>query len=224
MAAPKLPSLAAVQSFQTMDQLHFLATGERMPPVAGDACPHPPEYYIKKTHERQQRSRAYAMLVDAARASRCIIPVKPGEVNGVSFNRALSLRGSIVLFHGEQPVMTLWPDGRDHVEPTPPPSEASSPRSRFRLRSPPMRAAGTDAPLSRCVSPIVVAGSAAAQVSVEIQSRLRPNFRRLLADLSSEGLSLELEEWEEELQRAQEHVDAIREEIMSRACECTEEV
>lgn len=193
-----------------------------MPPIAGDACPHPPDYYIKKTQERQQRSRAYAMLIDTARASRCIVPVKPGEVNGVSYNRALSLRGSIVLFRGEQPVMTLWPDGHEHTEPTPPPSEASSPRSRFRLRSPPLRAAMAG---SRCVSPMHPATPPVENASAaSFQSRLRPNFRRLLADLSSEGLSLELEEWEEELQRAQEHVDAIREEIMSRACECTEEV
>lgn len=217
MAAPKLPTLVAVQSFQTMDQLHFLATGERMPPVAGDACPHPPEYYIKKTHERQQRQRAYAMLIDLARASNAIVPVKPGEVNGVAYDRALSLRGSIVLFKGERPVMTLWPDGREHVEPTPPTSEASSPRCRFRLRSPPLHATAAPASESRCVSPM-------AALPTELPSRLRPNFRRFLAELSAEGLSLELEEWDEELRRAQEHVDAIREEMTVRATFCSEEV
>lgn len=215
MSAPKLPSLVAVQSFQTMDQLHFLATGERMPSVAGDACPHPPEYYIKKTQERQQRQRAYAMLIDVARSSSAIVPVKPGEVNGVGYDRVLSLRCSLVLFKGERPVMTLWPDGSEHIEPTPPPSEASSPRSRFRLRSPPLHAKGGAE--SHCVSPI-------APLPTELQSRLRPNFRRFLADLSEEGLSLELEEWEEELRRSQEHVDAIREEITLRATFCSEEV
>ena len=207
-----------------MDQLHFLATGERMPPVAGDACPHPPEYYIKKTQERQQRQRAYAMLIDSARTSHSIVPVKPGEVNGVAYDRALSLRGSIVLFKGERPVMTLWPDGREHVEPTPPPSEASSPRCRFRLRSPPLRGMAA-APESRCISPIQVPGVAgAATLPTELPSRLRPNFRRFLGELSAEGLSLELEEWEEELRRAQEHVDAIREEIVRRSMFAGEDV
>jgi hypothetical protein len=63
-----------------------------------------------------------------------------------------------------------------------------------------------------------------AALPTELPSRLRPNFRRFLAELSAEGLSLELEEWDEELRRAQEHVDAIREEITVRATFCSEEV
>jgi hypothetical protein len=198
-----------VPSFQTMDQLHFLATGERMPPIAGDACPHPPDYYIQKTHQRQQRSRAYAMLVDTARVSSAIIPVKPGEVNGTPYDRVLGIRGGLVLFKGDTSVMTLWPDGRDHVEPTPPSSEASSPRKGFRLRTPPF---GTSAPppTARSMSPIAVG------IPVEM-SRLRPNFRRFLADLSTDALAVEFEEWEEDLRRAQEHVDAIREEMTGRS-------
>jgi hypothetical protein len=63
------------------------------------------------------------------------------------------------------------------------------------------------------MSPIVVEIAATAYTS----SRLRPNFRRFLAELSADALSVEFEEWEEELRRAQEHVDAIREEMMRRS-------
>jgi hypothetical protein len=183
-----------------------------MPPIAGDACPHPPDYYIQKTHQRQQRSRAYAMLVDTAPVSSAIVSVKPGEVNGTPYDRVLGIRGGLVLFKGDSVVMTLWPDGRDHVEPTPPSSEASSPRKGFCLRTPPF---GTSAPppTARSMSPIVVEIAATAYTS----SRLRPNFRRFLAELSADALSVEFEEWEEELRRAQEHVDAIREEMMRRS-------
>ena len=180
-----------------------------MPPIAGDACPHPPEYYIQKTSQRQQRSRAYAMLVDTARVSSAIVPVKPGEVNGVPYDRVLGIRGGLVLFKGDASVMTLWPDGRDHVEPTPPSSEASSPRKGFRLRTPPFGAISVPPPTPRSVSPIVVEVAAAT-------TRLRPNFRRFLAELSADALAVEFEEWEEDLRRAQEHVDAIREEMTSR--------
>lgn len=207
---PRLPSITNVPSFQTMDQLHFLATGERMPPIAGDACPHPPEYYIQKTHQRQQRSRAYAMLVDTARVCSAVIPVKPGEVNGVPYDRVLGIRGGLVLFKGDAAVMTLWPDGREHVDPTPPASEVSSPRNGFRLRTPPF---GTSAPppAARSMSPIGV------EVAATASSRLRPNFRRFLTGLSVDALAIEFEEWEDELSRAQEHLDAICEEMVQRS-------
>ncbi len=221
--APRFPAMATVPSFQTMDRLHFLATGERLPPIAGDACPHPTEYYIKKTSQRQQRARAYTMLIDTARSSNMILPVKPGEVNGVHYNKILGIRGGIILFDGDQSVMTLWPDGREVVEPTPPSSEASSPRRGFRLRSPPFTAAAGG---GRSVSPILgvdVDDPTGEEVSVErvqvvtppplptqFVSRLRPNFRRLLVELSDEALAMELEEWSEECARAEEHVQAIQ--------------
>jgi hypothetical protein len=201
-----------------MDRLHFLATGERLPPIGGDECPHPTEYYIKKTSQRQQRARAYTMLIDIARSSNMILPVKPGEVNGVLYNKILGIRSGIILFDGEQSVMTLWPDGREVVEPTPPSSEASSPRRGFRLRSPPFVAASGG---GRSVSPILAVDVdilAGEEVPVQqspplpthFVSRLRPNFRRLLAELSDDALAMELEEWTEECARAEEHVQAIQ--------------
>ena len=48
-------------------------------------------------------------------------------------------------------------------------------------------------------------------------SRLRPNFRRFLTELSAEALAMEFEEWEDQLSRAQEHVDAVREEMTRRS-------
>jgi hypothetical protein len=218
-SAPRFPSMATVPSFQTMDRLHFLATGERLPPIAGDACPHPTEYYIKKTSQRQQRARAYTMLIDAARSSNMILSVKPGEVNGVHYNKILGIRGGIILFDGDQSVMTLWPDGREVVEPTPPSSEASSPRRGFRLRTPPFVAASCG---GRSVSPIlgvdvddpsgeeVVVQPTPHPLPTHFVSRLRPNFRRLLSELSDEALAMELEEWSEECARAEEHIQAIQ--------------
>lgn len=224
-SVPRFPSMASVPSFQTMDQLHFLATGERLPPIAGDACPHPPEYYIRQTQQRQQRARAYAMLIDMARSSNMILPVKPGTVNGVFYDKILGIRGGIILFQGDQSVMTLWPDGREHIEPTPPSSEASSPRRQFHLRSPPLAAMMGGV---RPVSPVTTATAEEHPLATDMAvsphplpttfttSRLRPTFRRFLIELSDDALAMELEEWSEEVKRAQEHMDAVKEELARR--------
>ena len=213
--APKLPSLATVASFQTMDKLHYLATGEHLSPISGDACPHPTEYYILMTQRKQQRRRAYDMLFESARKGHGITPVKPGEVNGVRYDKVLGGNGCIILYHGAQPVMNLWPTGEEVVEPTPPPSEAASPARAFCL--------GPAPALYASIPPIPEEGEIAsatvppARAAPAAPGRLRRAYRRFLMEYSDECLAAELEEWKEELARAEEHVRAIEEEVMRRA-------
>jgi hypothetical protein len=204
---PKLPSLTTVASFQTMDKLHYLATGEHLSPISGDACPHPTEYYILMTQRKQQRRRAYDMLFESARKGHGITPVKPGEVNGVRYDHVLGGNGVITLYHGTQAVMTLRPTGEEVVEPTPPPSEAASPARAFCLGP---------APAMYAAIPPIPEEEEGWALEPAPAGRLRKNYRRFLMEHSDECLAAELEEWKEELARAEEHVRAIEEEMARR--------
>jgi hypothetical protein len=201
---PKVPSLSSVASFQTMDKLHYLATGEHLSPISGDACPHPTEYYILMTHRKQQRRRAYDMLLETARKSPGRNQVKAGEVNGVRYDHVLGGNGFIILYQGLQPVMDLWPTGEEVAEPTPPPSEAASPARAFCLRAPPS--------MMRAIPPILEDE----MTGIAVTSRLRRHYQRFLIERSDESLTAELEEWKEELARAEEYVRAIQEEVARR--------
>ena len=207
-AAPKLPSLAAVPSFQTMDKLHYLATGEHLSPISGDACPHPTEYYILMTQRKQQRRRAYDMLFELARKEPGITHVKPGEVNGVAYDHVLGGNGCMILYHGSYPVMNLWPNGEEGSDPTPPPSEAASPARVFCLGPPPS--------VFDAIPPIPEE-----ETIIRIPERLRRNYRRFLMEYSDECIAAELEEWKEDIARAEEYVRAIHEEMGRRRTAAT---
>lgn len=201
MNPPKIPSLQPVLSFQSLDQAHYFATGEHLPSGDGSACPHPAEYYIKKTIERQQRQRAYELYANGPthifKSDFKPIPVKAGCVNDISFTAVQrGLNREIFLLNGAERVMILWPDGREHVEPTPVHSGTATPVRRFQLQPPPPPAAVTQEQQS--------------------SSRLRKNFLRFLTELSMEALLLEQEEWKEEMERAREHMIAVEEEMKRR--------
>ncbi len=192
-----------------MDQAFFLATGEHLPSRRGDACPHPLEWYILKAQQRQQRARAYTILLPRLDGfSARPIAVKPGSVHGVNYSFAqLGAENEIHLYDGiswEKPVLTLWPDGHEEEEITP----ASTP-VRFTLRAVPSHAR------SRAVSPIPesseedITGIVDAARAAACSCRLRKGFLQMLDKMSVESLRAELEGWQEEVARAQEHLDAV---------------
>lgn len=221
-------------SFRSLDQAHFIATGEHLPPRAGDACPMPVEHHIQKTLQRQQRQHAWTVYIEQMRGPNGIVSQlkKKGSVNGVAFDsiepqgEALDENGqpSLALFNGSQKVMELWADGRELVEPTPAASLCASPVPRFQLRAP--WALGEDAP-----SPIVGIDDSAALSELAADntfvtaggdptqtrfSRLRRNFMHLLHIIPDDALWAEYEEWQEEVARAHEHLDAVMQEIARR--------
>jgi hypothetical protein len=213
----RFPSLGQLRipSFGTLDQLHFIATGEHMSPIPGDACPHPAEWYIKKTVEKQQRQRAYEYLVkkyDILKGSHAPRHVKGGVVNDAAYTSIQrGQQDEIILWEGTQKVMVLWPDGREEVDATPIASGAATPAQPFQLRAPPMARADTLSPVPTDFS---------TKLEIEIPPirfpHLRKNYIRMLTELSDSLLETELEEWTEDMQRAAEHVAAIQKEIAAR--------
>lgn len=203
-----MSKLTSQPSFNTMDQAFFLATGEHLPSRRGDACPHPLEWYILKAQQRQQRARAYTILLPRLDGTTSTVPVKPGSVNGVNYCFArLGAENEIYLFDGmnvDKPVLTLWPDGHEPEETTP----ACTP-VRFTLKEVPRHAR------SRAVSPIPehdtedITGIVDAARVAASSSRLRKGFLQMLEKMSTESLRAELEGWQEEVERAKEHLDAV---------------
>ena len=203
-----MSKLTTQPSFNTLDQAFYLATGEHLPSRRGDACPHPLEWYILKAQQRQQRERAYTILLPLLSSGNTRpVQVKPGTVHGIHYCMArLGYENQIELFDGisfDKSVLTLWPDGHEEEEATP----AGTP-VRFTLRGVPAHAR------SRAVSPIpehpqeeitgIVEAAAAA-----CTCRLRKGFLQMLEKMSIESLEAEAEGWREEVARAQEHLDAV---------------
>ena len=124
-------SLPSIPSFNTLDQTHYIATGEHLQPIAGNLAPHPVEYYIKQTMERQQRSRLWEILDDTIRGSDRV-SVKPGIIVGIAFTHAQRYRDEIRLFKDGIQVISLTPDGIEPLIPTP----ISSPPPPFVIKSP----------------------------------------------------------------------------------------
>lgn len=193
-----------------------------MSPIPGDACPHPAEWYIKKTLEKQQRQRAYEYLVkkyDILNWSHAPKPVKAGIVNHAPYTTIQ--RGQmdeLILWEGTQKVMVLWPDGRDEVDATPLASGTVTPTQPFQLRPPPIPAAAA-AGVPASVSPATTELSTKLEIEIPPVRfpHLRKNYLRMLTELSDCLLEMELEEWTEDMQRAAEHVAAIQKELAARS-------
>lgn len=202
-----------------MDRLHFIATGEHLSPIAGDACPHPVEWYIKKTRERQARQHAWRSYYDEMREKGTAILnfLKPQELCEQVFDMAILQQGlecaPIYLYRGGEKVLELWEDGAlPPVEPTP----CHSPVPKFTLRPPTWLVREG---VSAATSPIPQEEvGLVEEVTGILQSgsRLRKNFRELLAVMPTEALWAELEEWREEVERAQEHLQAVEDELARR--------
>jgi hypothetical protein len=209
----------------TMDQLHLEATGEHLSPIPGDMCPHPVEYYIVKTKDKQARRALYKDYYDKMRSG-----------GGTTFNLLLSYTDNshdipyhttaqlqqdvigcpIYLFgHGGAKTGELWPDGREHLPATPACSAPSSPALNFKLPAWAMRSrVSSPVPLSPIVG-LEVDGGATGEAPAPL-SRLRTGFTGLLKKMPLDALYAELTEWTEEQARAAEHVAAIEAEIASR--------
>lgn len=206
--------LQTMPSYNSMDKLHFQATGEHLPPARGDEAPHPVEWHILKTQQRQQRARAYEFhRQEATKGDYSMVPIKTSRVNGVAYNAIQrGMNNELFLYYDTKEVMVLYPDGKE-VSRSACPSAACSPVPKFCLGAPPGR--------ETVCSPVNL-GAPAEAAATGIQeipaptSRLRANFRRFLQGISDEMLRLEYEEWEEEMHRAIEHMEAVEEEMARR--------
>ena len=181
-------------SFQTLDQLHFVETGEHLV-IAGDACPHPAEYYIKKTLKRQHRARTWELLNESITVQG-IVKVKPSSVNHLNYSHAQRVGSQIYLYNDDiHQIMILNKNGEEHVDPTPVPSRAVTPANPFVLRAPWIEElTGLD----------------------ETLTRVRPKFIKMLPLMPVDALLAEQEEWQEEVYRAEEHLAAVRAELAIR--------
>ncbi len=163
----------------SMDRLHFIATGEHLPPIAGDACPHPLEWYIKRTQERQTREHAWKSYYEEMRSTgtSTLRFTKLQSLGGLEYDRAVLCQGvegaPITLYLGELPVMELQRDGHVVAEPTP----CSSPCPKFTLRPPNWLVAAGGATPAGSPTPEQVACGLDETV---IGSRLRKNFVEML--------------------------------------------
>ena len=102
--------LPTVLSFETLDQAHYIATGEHLPHREGSAAPLPLEHYIKETQKRQERSRLWELLDEFMGNE--LTGLKPGVVNGLDFCKAMRYRDEIHLFNtSDKLVIILTPDG-----------------------------------------------------------------------------------------------------------------
>jgi hypothetical protein len=218
-----MSSLPTLPHTLSMQQLHFTATGEHLHDLPGDAAPLPVECYIKKTQQRQQREHAWRTYYDQMRQEGTVNLQfhKARELNGLLYTGAVMQQGTpdapIFLFYGTQKVMELWPDGQQHAEATPVPSRPTSPPPRLRALPPGFGRSTAASPTPE----MTAAGAAAAVTGLCIEedhprSRLRTNFARFLRELSDEALEVEFAEWQEERLRAQEHLQAIEEELARR--------
>lgn len=190
-------------SFNSLDHQHFIATGEHLTPRVGDACPMPSEFYIKRTTDRQQRTRLYNMLSGELRGED-LMSVKPSTIAGIYYTAAkwgtsYDPERCIQLYDGVNEVATIWADGRERQEP----SVAHSPAPPFVMRPPWQHDPPSLEDLSTGIAEIR-------------RDRIRPNFRRILSEMPQDALWAELEEWQEEVERSKEHVAAIEAEFAKR--------
>ncbi len=218
----------------TMDQLHLEATGEHLSPIPGDMCPHPVEYYIAKTKDKQVRRALYKEYYDKMRkgGSGTLVRAPPptsGEqphlhtedYRVIPPHEMAMMRQDIIgcpmdlIAHDGSMVYQLWPDGREHLPPTPACSAPTSPALNLKLPAWAMRSrVSSPAPLSPIVGLEMEEGATAAAPAPV--SRLRTGFTTMLKKMPLDALYAELTEWTEEQARAAEHVAAIEEEITSR--------
>jgi len=189
MAVSTMP-LVTQPSFQTLDQLHFVETGEHLSPIAGDACPHPAEYYIKRTLKRQHRARTWELLNQQILAQG-IVRVKPSSVNHINYSYAQRVGAQIYLYNDDQQqIMVLNQNGDEHIHASP----AVSPAAPFVLRTP-------------WIEDLT---------GLDESSRVPPNFLKILTLMPVDTLLNEQEEWQEEVYRAEEHLAAIQAELARR--------
>lgn len=167
-----------------------------MPARRGDEAPHPVEWYILKTQQRQQRARAWEFhRQEAEKGLYDMVPVKTSRVNGIAYNVIQrGMENELILYFDTKPVMTLYRDGHEREPPSTVTSGRTTPVRKFTLGPPP----------------------AEAVTGLTTFSRLRANYREFLKALSDEALETELLEWEEELTRATEHMEAVEEELARR--------
>jgi hypothetical protein len=195
-------ALLNVASFQTIDQDHFINTGEHLTPNPGDLCPQPAEYYIRRTQDRQQRARAYEVISEKLTTD-ALTPIKSGTLTGVHYTHAAwgsiyDPERCIKLYDAQKEVMTIWCDGRERK----PLSIPTSPAPPFVMRPPWQH---DDISLDDATG-----------IAEATRDRVRPNFRHLLSEMPMEALWAEMEEWQEEVKRATEHVAAIEAEFFKR--------
>lgn len=113
-----------VNSFSTLDLTHYIETGEHLPPIRGDACPMPIEFYIKKTREKQSRARLWTHLNERIKDNN-LSEVKPGIIEGKAYNKAQRVQQNIHLFMDDTDILVLTPDGSLLLVPSP--KECSKP-------------------------------------------------------------------------------------------------
>ena len=181
-------------SFQTLDQLHFVETGEHLV-IAGDACPHPAEYYIKKTLKRQHRARTWELL-NPVITGQGIVAVKPSSVNNINYRHAQRVGAQIYLYNDDlYQIMVLNQNGDEHVDPTPVPSRAVTPAAPFVLRTPWDVTGIDDEPLNSGILSYL-------------------SLHELLAE--QEAWQKEVNNAESDLARAKQHLAAVRAELALR--------
>lgn len=194
----------ALHHAKSVQDLHFIATGEDLSPIPGDAAPRPVEHYIRRTQLRQQREHAYTTYYDQMRQEgkttlQFSTPRQIGLYTYTSARMQQDVDGCpIDLLYGAAgtPVLRLWRDGRE--PPTPSCSRPGSPC--IRLRAPWMAEEDVTGVVEPDPAP----------------SRLRKGFKELLEKMPEEALYTELEEWREEVARAKEHFDAVEAELVRR--------
>lgn len=211
-----------------MHQIHFIATGEDLPDLPGNACPRPVEDYINRTQQRQQRERAYKKYYDQMRQEGVTLLEMSHirEIGSTRYNCARLQQdvpgAPIFLFLNEFKVLELWQDGRDPRLMSPAVSGAASPCVKIQALPPGFARSRVASPFPQGAEEEEAAAGAAglaAATGLSIQppsTRLRTHFREFLRTLPYEALLAEYEEWDEEMKRAIEHLEAVEEEIGSR--------
>jgi hypothetical protein len=193
----------ALHHAKSLHDLHFIATGEELSPLPGDSCPHPLEYYVRRTQLRQQREHAYTTYYDQMRkeGKTLLTFSSPRQIGLFSYVAAKMEQGTegcpIILCSANGGALHLWRDGRE--PPTPASSRPCSPC--FKLRAPWLEEEEMTGIVEEDVTPA---------------SRLRKGFTELLKKMPEEALYAELEEWREEEARAHEHFAAVEAEIAGR--------
>ncbi len=208
----------------SMSQMHFIATGEELPDLPGNACPRPVEDYINRTQQRQQRERAYKKYYDQMRQEGVTV-LEMNQIREIGSTRYNCARlqqdvpgAPIFLYLNEFKVLELWQDGRDPRLFSPAVSGAASPCVKIQALPPGFARSRVASPFPQGAEE-EGAGAAGAATGLSIQpptTRLRTHFREFLRTLPYEALLAEYEEWDEEMKRAIEHLEAVEEEIGSR--------
>ena len=198
-------------SSRSLNDIHFIATGEPLPAIPGDACPRPIECTIQRTKDRQERQRAWQTYYTKLRALGQPTYNQKGTVNGVTFTHMQAQdidSAPIFLYMDEEKVLELWSDGREPADHHP----KQSPSPKFVLRAPWI----SEEDISPMPSPIYGVVDQSVDVINEPPSRLRRHFLLLLSTIPNDALWAELEEWQEEVERAKEHLAAVTAELVAR--------